>query len=240
MVKCANCGIEFDAGEIANRVPCPRCGEIARVFDDGIRLSAQARDHVLLELRRDEHDIAFRESERNGRMSRADDENGLVTTSMTGPSPEGETDTLAVCNTLVRKLGDSWVVEPADQNSDCDCVARKEGSQGEMLLIQVVKGIVDNEWWRRLAITGSNAKSGTPEDLADAILEAVNKKFNRTGQDHRLKLIVAVDANRLPGLTLDSVVKRTREQHRKTLTLMGFRGVWLVGPSISRTFRLDG
>jgi hypothetical protein len=241
MAKCGKCGVEFDADEIRSRVPCPACGETVRILEADITLATQARDHAMLELRRNERTIAFRESERDGRVTWADEENNVIITSVTGTSPRGETDTLSVCRTLVRKLGGFWAepVEPVEQNSDDDCVSRNKSNNGDMLRIQVVRGIVDDGWWHELATSGTNAKSGTAEELADIIVHAVRKKFERTPQAHRAKLVLAVDANRLPGLTLDSVVSCTREKHGKALDAMRFRSVWLVGPSISRTHRLD-
>ncbi len=90
-----------------------------------------------------------------------------------------------------------------------------------------------------MAISGANTKSGEANELAEAVLQAAKKKYDQIPRERRRKLILAIDANRLPGLTLDSVVYRVREEHGATLAAMRFRSIWLVGPSVSLTHRLD-
>jgi hypothetical protein len=116
MTKCNSCGAEFRANDAGKRVPCTSSGAISRVFEDGIALNVQAGDHVTLELRRDEQTIGLRESERDGRVTFADEENGLITTFLTGASPQGETDTLAVKGLQVPHHGSKHNVGPAILN----------------------------------------------------------------------------------------------------------------------------
>jgi hypothetical protein len=214
------------------------------VVDDGITLEAKAGDHAMLELLRDERTIAFRESERDGRITWADEKNSRVTTTATGPSPLGETDTLHVCRTLIQKhnqLGDTWnePVEWGERNSDVDCVATNKINEQNSIYIQVVRAIADKEWWRTLSVSEINTMSGAADDLAEVICDAVKKKADRTPLKQRARLILAIDANRLAGLTFDSVENSVREKHGATIAGLGFQAIWVVGPSISRTHRLD-
>jgi len=244
MVKCSDCGMMFDANDASEQAPCPQCGATSRVFDEGITLGVKLADHAMLERRRYERTIAVRESERDGRVTWADEENGYITTTVTGSSPVGETDTLHVCRTLIHKhnkLGGTWnePVEWREPNSDIDCVATNKIGEKGTICIQVVRAIVDQEWWRTLSISESNTTSGTADDLAEVICDAVKKKADRTPVKQRATLVLAIDANRLAGLTLDSVVDTVREKHGATLAGLGFQSIWVVGPSISRTHRLD-
>jgi len=243
MVKCNTCSTEFDANIGEEQAPCPVCGAISRFLQDGITQDAHVRDHAILELRRDDHTIGFRESERDGRTTSADEANGRVSTSVIGAAPQGETDSLTVCRILVEKKnlsGDSWNEphEAVKQDSDIDCVATNANDDKLHLQIQVVKGIIDDQWWRELAVARTNERFGTVDQFADDILDAVKKKSNLPLQQ-RSELVLAIDAHRLPGLTLDRVVNRVREKHGVTLAAFGFQGIWIVGPSATRTYQLD-
>jgi hypothetical protein len=184
--------------------------------------------------------VAFRESERNGCATSADEENGEIKTALVGTSRQGEADTLTVCNNLVTKLGKPWG-EPViwkEQNSDIDCVSMNTTDERDSLFIQVVRAIVDENWWHLLANSGSNTMSGTADEFANALLCAIRKKADRTPVQQRANLVLAIDASRLAGLSQDSVITRVREKYGTTLSEMGFRQIWLVGPTISRTHQL--
>lgn len=243
MAKCGKCGVEFNTDDTGGRQPCPACGAISRIVEDSINLVTEVSDHAMLELLRGDEVIAFRESIRDGRVTWADEEFGRITTNITGTSPQNETDSLPACRILVRKMnriGNTWN-EPAKakQDSDVDCVAKDVTDGNKELYIQVVKAIVDKNWWRNLSISEAAAKSGTADELADIILQAVKKKSEITTLSQRSNLVLAIDANRLAGLTFDSIVNRVREKHGAELAALNFRSIWVVGPSISRTRQLD-
>lgn len=243
MAKCNTCSTEFDANIGEEQAPCPVCGAISRFLQDGITPDAHVRDHAILELRGNDQTIGFRESERDGRTTSADEDNGCVSTAVIGTAPQGETDSLTVSRILVKKknlLGDSWNEprEAVKQDSDIDCVATNANDVKLHLQIQVVRGIVVDRWWRQMSVAGTNELLGTVDEFADHILEAVSKKCNLPLRQ-RSELVLAIDANRLPGLTFDSVVNHVREKDGVTLAAFGFQGIWIVGPSATRTYRLD-
>jgi hypothetical protein len=110
------------------------------------------------------------------------------------------------------------------------------------LCIQVVKAVVEPEIWRTLASTGIIAKSKVAvETLTDLIVDALKKKLDpkKIPPKLRAEIVLALDANRLPGLAFDSVVNTFRERHRAILEGTGFRSIWIVGPTESLTKRLD-
>ena len=78
MAKCGNCGAVFDANDSDPRTPCPTCDATIRIIDAGISLDARADDHIMLELCRREQTISFRESERDGIVTFADEEDGQI------------------------------------------------------------------------------------------------------------------------------------------------------------------
>jgi hypothetical protein len=141
----------------------------------------------------------------------------------------------------MNQIGDTWnepTKEP-EENSDVDCAATDATDKHKKLHIQVVKAIVDGKWWRALSISQTNAKSAHAEELATIILQAVQKKVDRTSLGQRSNLVLAIDANRLAGMTFDSVINCAREKHGTYLAALGFRSIWIVGPSVSRTHQLD-
>src|SRR5438876_965405 len=165
MAKCNKCGLE-SADDLCGRTPCPNCGATTRTVEENVAFGVAASDHAMLELRLEKKTIAFRESERDGRITAADEENGKITTAVTGSSPQGETDTLNVCRTLVRKLDGTWgePIEWTEQNSDIDCVSKNTADENDVLYIQVIRAIVDDTWWHTLASSGTNTKSGTADE----------------------------------------------------------------------------
>jgi hypothetical protein len=93
--------------------------------------------------------------------------------------------------------------------------------------------------WYELNRSRIATGSGTADELADIIWQAVEKKSKRTSLSQRSKLVLAIDANRLAGLTLDSVVHRMHNKYGTELSTLKFQSIWLVGPSPSRTQQLD-
>jgi hypothetical protein len=243
MAKCGKCGTEFDAKDAVGRDPCPACGGDTRILDDSAIFEVKVQDHVMLELARNGQTVGFSESERDGISTSADDQGGCVTTTVVGGSPKGEADRLRVSRTLIQKmnqLGESWndPIEWPEQHSHIDCFATKANDENETLYIQVVRPI-DEPWWRELAKAKTNTASGTPEEWAGIILQVAEKKRDRNSPEQRARLILAIDANRLAALTFASVAKSIREKHGDAFASMGFRAIWLVGPSASMTHRLD-
>jgi hypothetical protein len=92
--------------------------------EGAITLAAEPGDHAGLELLRGHEVIAFRESVRDGRVTWADDEGGIIATTIKGPTPQGEDDSLVACRILIRKMnqmGNAWS-EPVEVRPPSDRV----------------------------------------------------------------------------------------------------------------------
>jgi hypothetical protein len=137
-------------------------------------------------------------------------------------------------------LGETWN-EPLEGRGDADCIAMSAtDSSSDPLRIQVVRAFSDPELWKTLSTLGKLAMPKvTVEEASDLMAEAFKKKVSRIPPKQRFELVLALDANRLPGLAFDSVLECFRERHRETLQSAGFRSVWIVGPTDSFTKRLD-
>jgi hypothetical protein len=107
-VQCSNCGECLDnlpALPSGENVPCPNCGSTARNIHVMVSETLSLTGHVAMLGRREGRVIGFRESEREGRAASADRHNdGSLSYSILGSSPQGEEDTLSTCRILVNAL----------------------------------------------------------------------------------------------------------------------------------------
>jgi hypothetical protein len=83
------------------------------------------------------------------------------------------------------------------------------------------------------------------EELAAAIRTAVESKSDPSPQrrkgipsEHRPGLLLALDAIRSPAYVDEAVVEACLASHREWATGLGFRAIWLVGPTAGLTRRL--
>jgi hypothetical protein len=246
MVKCNHCGLELAEDNPGTpRIPCPSCGSTGRLFEAHYSEAIQVSDHLMMERRREGKTLSFGESPRQGRSAFADDnEDGTLSITLSGTSPQGEEDTPHVCRVLIQAMNDQGATwnDPCEPDpslpgmGDVDGIATNANG-GPPLHIQVVKALANQKMWRTLNTTGSlNMPNVAVAELAAELAAAVRKKMSIP---HRSRLVLALDANRLPGLAFDSVVNCFREQFGSALTTAGFQSVWIVGPTRSLVKRLD-
>ena len=160
--------------------------------------------------------------------------------SITGDGPQGESWTIPICQILVERLnelGEHWSapIRPEGPEQGIDCVST---SGDERLFIQVTRAIRDETIWQGLARSGSIARSAKDEDLADELFRAVSHKETIPPVD-RTNITVALDAYLSSGTTLPSVVAVFRSKYGESIRSLGFRSVWVVGPTTAHTTRLD-
>jgi DNA-directed RNA polymerase subunit RPC12/RpoP len=247
-VFCSNCGARLD--ELADlskpeNPPCPKCGskqqDINITVADGINVS----DHMTAVGKKDDKTVGFRESERNGRIASADqNENGSLSYSLTGSSPQGEEDTLSTCKNLVQALNEAgwnWA-QPQKGEGVEDCTTLDKSDQRNKLRIQVVRAITDENLWRRLSLEGGIEESSISKD---ELLAQLKSSIERKSDDRKIpasirsNLLLALDATRLPVLSFEGVIEEYVARFGSWTRSLGFQGVWLVGPISSLTWRLD-
>jgi hypothetical protein len=188
--------------------------------------------------------VAYRGAEKDGRATSADDHrDGRISQHLAGPSPQGEENTLAICQALIRamnRLGDTWE-QPVPGDQDEDCIAKDLAYPGKgPIRIQVVRAAVDSEMWQALSLFGQVAmKQISVAEAGDTMAKALRKKVNQIPKRQRRSLVLALDASLLPGLAFESVINSFHERHQDLLDSAGFQSVWIVGPTESLTRRLD-
>jgi mannose/fructose/N-acetylgalactosamine-specific phosphotransferase system component IIC len=95
--------------------------------------------------------------------------------------------------------------------------------------------------WKALAVVGQAEMRLSPAEVAKALRQSIEAKAvdTRIPRSIRPTLVLALDATRLPGLGFDAVVRAFRQAEAAWVMALGFKAVWLVGPDIRLTWRLD-
>jgi hypothetical protein len=197
-------------------------------------------DHVAVVKKADERVVGFAESERQGVTASADQQpDGRVSLLLSGASPQGEEDTFAACRILIETMnraGASWS-QPVLGREPADCEANDSRLLLKPLEIQVVRATNDPILWKSLSNSGAIQRLNAPVDFVPMVRSAVAKKL-KYPRDERARLVLALDANRLPDVTIHDVVDHIRTELKDWLSELGFREVWLVGPVCDLTHRL--
>ena len=246
-VACGQCGATLS--ELPNlpvdaRVPCTLCGSTSRTIAVHLKEEIRLSDHFSALQERKGEAIGFSESERPGRSSSATLQNdALLDITVVGSSPQGEEDTRAACQVLKERLnadGSNWdKIVPGREPADCVLVGGKDPNR--TLEIQVVRAVVSQDLWRKLNSMGSVQNVLSSADAVTELGQAIEKKARDTKIPRQLrsKLVLALDATRVPGLAFDAVVREFRSIHVDSVRAHGFAAIWLVGPVARLVWRLD-
>jgi hypothetical protein len=159
-----------------------------------------------------------------------------------GEVAQNEDDVLQVCRTLRSELnvqGGRWsrFRSAPGETSDVDAIADDE-SGGPPMHVQVTR--VERGAWAILAREKKPRLHLTKAELADGIRSAVELKTGKYPPAQRAQLVLALDACRSPAYAMAEVVEIFRLAHQEWLDELGYRAVWLVGPTGALTTQLDG
>jgi rubredoxin len=171
---------------------------------------------------------------------------GSVQYSITGKSRQGETGNLGVCRTLIERLnreGDGWG-EPTDTSGDSrteegvDC---KAYHGNRVLNVQVTRAEIDQQIWRQLGqaqqVTSSSA---SPAEVAGTLCKPILAKAKKIiTPAQRQEIVLALDATQSPIHGFQDIVQSFRQLHGQWAQGLGFRGIYVVGPTADLTARLD-
>jgi hypothetical protein len=246
-VKCAECGAALVQGvntPLDARVPCLSCGSIRRLVSVSLTASVQVSGHLSALHERQGEAIGFSKSERRGRTSGASQRvNGSVEMSIVGSSPRGQEDTNATCQMLKERLdldGARWGnITSGNEPADCVLVDRHEANRA--LQVQLVRAVVSQKLWRTLNSEGSSQCLLSPAAAVAEFRAAIEAKADdrKISRHVRSKLVLALDATRLPGLTFDAIVREFRSTNLTWTASHGFAAVWPVGLTSRLVWRLD-
>jgi hypothetical protein len=76
------------------------------------------------------------------------------------------------------------------------------------------------------------------QELAVDIRTAVESKSKKYSSAQRSKLLLALDAIRSPAYVHDAVLAAFLAAHGPWVASLGYRAIWLVGPTVDLTRRL--
>jgi hypothetical protein len=163
-----------------------------------------------------------------------------------GRPSQGEEDVLQVCRSLryaLKREGEDWghFGLPRGRVDNVDAVARN--GAGDRLQVQVTR--IERAAWEVLGRHGQATLGRGPEELAAAIRAAVESKGDPSPQHRggipagqRPEILLALDAISSPAYAHEAVVAAFLAGHREWAAGLGFRAVWLVGPTVALTRRL--
>jgi hypothetical protein len=244
-VACGECCLPLDERSdlpIEDRQPCPRCGSVGRFFD------AQLQDEIGLTSRMAAHKRdssgapegeAVRVSGPGKRVAAADfAPDGSVPYQIAGPTPRGEEGSVETAQLLVHRLrqsGENWDDPVKVDRQDVDCEAR---TGDQVLPIQVTR-IARTRFWRNLGRVGKVTEQGDADQAADELMNAIAAKARRLPAVQKATLVLALDARDTPAFALRGVVSTFRQRHGHQAAALGFRGVWVIGPTVDLVARLD-
>lgn len=239
-VFCNNCGELLSLEpEGTPRQACPRCGSMSRKFTKHLEGSIKPSGHVMAAHLRDEQSIGFTESEKPELTRYASiDPNGLIHLNLCGLAPRNEQDSDLVCTTLVAVISaeGSQVQSKGRGEQDEDYVLEIDHLQ---IGIQVVRALTDPQFWKALAHTGEVGEIQlSVADAALALKKAIEHKTS-IPPAQRSRLMLALDAYRLPALALGPVASQFIEKHGAWAQSLGFFAVYVVGPLENFVARLD-
>jgi hypothetical protein len=184
--------------------------------------------------------IGFRVSDSNVPFTAAadDDSAGNVRVVLHGEPQEHEEGATLAAQHLLERLnagGGTWRVvsiagSDARAERGIDVMARD--ASGATLPMQITRA--ERVLWRTLARTGRVDSVISIDSLADALRAAIDAK-QRTADP---EVALVLDAANTPQFALDAVMQRFRERHAEVSGRVGYREIWLAGPTSEKTFRL--
>jgi hypothetical protein len=161
-----------------------------------------------------------------------------VVINLEGLNPTNEDDVNEVCNILAQVMradgNEILVVEESVQDEDC-----KITINGNSFGIQVVRALIDPRFWKTLNHSGSNSLTLTVDECAQSLRKAISLKEHKIPKTQRHKLILLLDAYRLPAFSLGIVVDEFKIKEAVSVKELGFHSIYVVGPSPIFVSRLD-
>jgi hypothetical protein len=235
---CQGCGaVLAKEGDEQPGKPCPQCGDTRRQFH------VFASDHVTIDSRAVAHRLPTDDSGESegvriagpGTRSAGVDfiSRASVTYDIAGDAPRHEEGALETAQILIQKLRESdpgWSDPTIVDRADVDC----ESHNGEdTLLMQVTRVPRSSSFWQSLGQHSAASQAGSADNLADDLMTAINHKASRLPSTQRAALALVLDARDTPAFAMTGTVARFTELHGTEATNLGFRSIWVVGPTVN-------
>jgi len=203
---------------------------------DGVQVS----DNTKLTGVRNDIVIGFRETDSSGRQLSSDwHPDGIVSSSLKTKVSSGESNVWKVCTILAERISTlqtSWSVSTEHpQAIDIDCYLI---SGNLRLNIQVTRADQNSEIYQKLNLLENVERTNSERALAAILKDAIDSKAKKITKSQRSDLVLVMDATDTPELSLDGVTSQFHSHFHELTVSLGFREVWLVGPTTRLTHRL--
>ena len=155
-----------------------------------------------------------------------------VSYDIAGDAPQHEEGALETAQLLVQKLRESqagWSEPAIVDNADVDCESR---GGADTLALQVTRVPRSSQFWQQLGKTSTASGIGSADDLADELMSAVKHKAGRLPSAQRARLALVLDARDTPVFATTGVVARFSGLYGNDMANLGFRCIWVVGPTV--------
>ncbi len=245
MAVCGSCGQQIDEplDILPNeRIACPNCGSKYRAMSRGIGSNIPPHGTLIAHKNGADGSQAVRVTDSQSRSSAIDlDTNGTLTSFVQGTSPRNEEGIIEACSILAQHLnmrGGHWGAPeiPTGVEGGVDCILR---DQQEELHIQVTRVVPSRDFWRQLGQSGTVTEVATVQNASDDLLSRAQDKARRMPRHQLADIDLVIDARDTSGHSLRPVVIDFRQRHASVLNTLGFKAVWVVGPTTDLTERLD-
>ncbi len=134
---------------------------------------------------------------------------------------------------------EQWELTDGPATGAVDCVLKDSSNPPRRREVQVVRAIADCKLYQQLAAGNEVIDvNRNPEDVAQWLFDAVTKKAELP-EKVRSGLILALDAQRTSVCALYLVIETYRRHFGAQTRSPNFEQVWIVGPTVSMTHRLD-
>jgi hypothetical protein len=189
---------------------------------------------------RKEKTIGFRETDSNGRIISSDlNQNGSIVSSLQLKIKPGEKNVPIAGRILAERLSDTktkWQLIDTSLPIDIDC---RLISDNDCLDIQFTRADNRSSTYKSIQTQGSYNETSQIDQLSILIKEAIESKAARIPGAQRKSIVLALDSTDTPNLSLDPIVEKFRQVYGDWLRSLSFYSVWIVGPNIDLTNRLD-
>ncbi len=97
----------------------------------------------------------------------------------------------------------------------------------------------DRRIWQALSDTGVSSRRLSTDSAADALHKAIEKKAAKIPPPQRPQITLALDATETVSHTFRPVLESFELRYGTWAKELKFNGIWLIGPNIALTSRLD-
>jgi|HubBroStandDraft_5_1064220.scaffolds.fasta_scaffold325192_1 hypothetical protein len=183
---------------------------------------------------------AVRVTDDDGRSIAMDVSEGQIALSLRANKRPNETSDLEVCRILVTRLnrdGGRWegLVHLKSSNRDEAGVDCRADDGDSILNIQVTRASGDPAIWSNVNVLVPIERVRSDSAYAEELRDAIVRKETKPKQG----IILALDSIETPHIA-SSVIGLFETNYGEWVRSLGFRAIWVVGPSPELTFRLDG